>query len=46
MENLDTMIAAHALALNAVPVTNDHAFARIKMLEVVDWTKAARRPPD
>jgi len=41
--NLDTMIAAHALALNAVLVTNDRAFARIKKLKVVDWTKEARQ---
>lgn len=40
--NLDTMIAAHALALNAVLVTDDHAFARIKNLKVVDWTKESR----
>ncbi len=37
--NLDAMIGAHALALNAVLVTNDHAFARIKRLKVEDWTK-------
>lgn len=43
MGNLDTMIAAHALALEAVLVTNDHAFARIKKLKVVDWTKAPRQ---
>jgi len=42
MGNLDTMIAAHALALDAVLVTNDHAFARIKKLKVVDWTKETR----
>jgi predicted nucleic acid-binding protein len=36
------MIAAHALALDAVLVTNDHAFARIKKLKVVDWTKEPR----
>jgi tRNA(fMet)-specific endonuclease VapC len=41
--NLDTMIAAHALALDAVLVTNDHAFARIKKLKVVDWTKEPRQ---
>jgi tRNA(fMet)-specific endonuclease VapC len=40
--NLDTMIAAHALALSAVLVTNDHAFARIRKLKVADWTKAPR----
>jgi tRNA(fMet)-specific endonuclease VapC len=42
MGNLDAMIAAHALALDAVLVTNDHAFARIKKLKVVDWTKEPR----
>ena len=39
MGNLDTMIGAHALALGAVLVTNDQAFARIKELNVEDWTK-------
>jgi tRNA(fMet)-specific endonuclease VapC len=43
MGNLDTMIAAHALALDAVLVTNDHAFARIKKLKVADWTKPSRQ---
>jgi len=43
MGNLDTMIAAHALALDAVLVANDHAFARIKKLKVVDWTKPSRQ---
>ena len=42
MGNLDTMIVAHALALDAVLVTNDHAFARIKKLKVADWTKSPR----
>jgi tRNA(fMet)-specific endonuclease VapC len=42
MGNLDVMIAAHALALGAILVTNDHAFARIKKLKVGDWTKATR----
>jgi tRNA(fMet)-specific endonuclease VapC len=41
--NLDTMIAAHALALDAILVTNDHAFRRIKKLKVVDWTKEIRQ---
>ena len=39
MGNLDTMIAAHALALGAVLVTNDQAFTRIEELNVEDWTK-------
>jgi tRNA(fMet)-specific endonuclease VapC len=43
MGNLDVMIAAHALAVGAVLVTNDHAFARIKKLKVEDWTKASRQ---
>jgi tRNA(fMet)-specific endonuclease VapC len=42
MGNLDLMIAAHALALGAVLVTNDHAFARIKKLKIEDWTKTSR----
>jgi len=42
MGNLDIMIAAHALAVNAVLVTNDHAFARIKKLKIEDWTGASR----
>jgi len=42
MGNLDMMIAAHALALEAVLVTNDHAFSRIKKLKVLDWTKDPR----
>ncbi len=43
MGNLDAMIAAHALAVNAVLVTNDHAFGRIKKLKIEDWTKASRQ---
>ena len=39
MGNLDMMIGAHALALGAVLVTNDHAFTRIKKLKIEDWTK-------
>ena len=38
MGNLDMMIGAHALALGAILVTNDQAFARIKKLKVEDWT--------
>ena len=39
MGNLDMMIAAHALATHAVLVSSDHAFRRIKHLEVEDWAK-------
>ncbi len=42
MGSLDTMIAAHALAVGAVLVTNDRAFSRIKKLEVEDWTKGSQ----
>jgi tRNA(fMet)-specific endonuclease VapC len=42
MGNLDVMIAAHALALEAILVTNDRAFGRIKKLKVEDWTKGLR----
>jgi tRNA(fMet)-specific endonuclease VapC len=43
MGNLDVMIASHALAVGAVLVTNDQAFARIKKLKIEDWTKASRQ---
>src|ERR1039457_7023073 len=36
MGNLDAMIGAHALALDAILVTNDCAFARIKKLKIED----------
>src|ERR1017187_3457316 len=36
MGNLEAMIGAHALALDVVLVTNDHAFARIKKLKFED----------
>ncbi len=35
--NLDTMIAAHAVALGSVLVTHDKAFARVKELKLEDW---------
>jgi len=35
--NLDMMIGAHALALEAVLVTNDQAFSRIKGLKIENW---------
>ena len=43
MGNLDVMIAAHALALEVILVTNDKAFSRIKRLKVEDWTKGSQR---
>ncbi len=40
LANLDMMIGAHALAIGAILVTNDRAFARIKNLKLADWTKS------
>ncbi len=42
MGNLDVMIAAHALAVGAILVTDDRAFGRIKKLRVEDWGKGSR----
>ncbi len=39
MGNLDLMIAAHALATQAILVTNDRAFSRIRQLKIQDWTE-------
>ena len=39
MGNMDMMIAAQALAADAVLVTHDRVFQRVKGLEVEDWTK-------
>ena len=35
--NLDTLIAAHALAADAILVTHDQAFARVPALVVESW---------
>jgi predicted nucleic acid-binding protein len=39
MGNLDMMIAAHALAVEAIQVTNDRGFRRLGGLKLQDWTK-------
>lgn len=39
MGSLDMMIAAHALAMELVLITNDRAFGRIKRLKTEDWTR-------
>jgi tRNA(fMet)-specific endonuclease VapC len=39
MGNLDLMIAAQALAAEAVLVTHDHVFRRVKGLKVEDWNR-------
>jgi tRNA(fMet)-specific endonuclease VapC len=44
MGNLDMMIAAHALAVEAILVTNDRAFLRLGNLKLEDWTKYATAP--
>jgi tRNA(fMet)-specific endonuclease VapC len=38
MGNMDTLIAAHALAAGATLVSNDRAFKRVAGLRVEDWT--------
>jgi tRNA(fMet)-specific endonuclease VapC len=35
---LDLLIAAHALSLGAVLVTNDSAFAMLDTLPIEDWS--------
>jgi len=39
MGNPDMMIAVHALAVEAVLVTNDRSFRRLGKLKLQDWTK-------
>jgi tRNA(fMet)-specific endonuclease VapC len=40
---MDLMIAAHAMALGAVLVTNDHSFHQVRGgLTVQDWTRAGQ----
>jgi tRNA(fMet)-specific endonuclease VapC len=39
MGNLDMMIAAQAMAAEAVLVTHDRVFRRVKGLRSVDWTQ-------
>lgn len=40
--NLDMLIAAHALAVGAVLVTNDQAFAQVDGLVIEDWLDSSR----
>jgi tRNA(fMet)-specific endonuclease VapC len=35
---LDMMIAAHALAAEAILVTSDRSFRRLNSLKIEDWT--------
>jgi len=39
MGNLDLMSASHALAVDAIIVTNDRVFRTVKGLTIEDWTK-------
>ena len=43
MSFADTMLAAHALALNITFVTHDKAFSRVSKLKLQDWTKGPQR---
>jgi tRNA(fMet)-specific endonuclease VapC len=36
--SLDLLIAAHALSMGAVLVTNDRAFSQIAQLQIADWS--------
>jgi tRNA(fMet)-specific endonuclease VapC len=38
LDNLDLMIAAHALATGSILVTSDRAFTRVKKLKIENWT--------
>jgi len=40
MDNLDRMIAAQALAVEAILVTHDRVFRSVKGRKIEDWTKA------
>jgi tRNA(fMet)-specific endonuclease VapC len=40
MGNLDLMIAAQALAVGTILVSNDRVFRRVKGLNTEDWTKS------
>jgi tRNA(fMet)-specific endonuclease VapC len=42
MGSLDQLIAAHALSLGAILVTNDKAFSMAPALLVEDWTKESQ----
>jgi tRNA(fMet)-specific endonuclease VapC len=39
MGNMDLLIAAHALSINATLVTNDGTFKNIETLSLADWTR-------
>jgi len=39
---MDLLIGAHALSVDAVLVTNDHAFGQLRGLTIEDWTEESR----
>ena len=39
MGNMDMLIAVHELAVEAVLVTHDRVFRRVKALRIEDWRK-------
>lgn len=39
LDNLDLLIAAHALSLGLMLITNDRAFTQVKGLKIEDWTQ-------
>jgi len=39
MGNLDMMIAAQSLAIDATLITHDRVFQRVKLLKLEDWTR-------
>jgi len=39
LDDIDLMIAAHALSTKAVLVTNDQAFRWVPGLDLEDWTR-------
>jgi tRNA(fMet)-specific endonuclease VapC len=40
LANLDLMIAAQAVAVDAVLVSSDRAFRRVKQLKLADWSRS------
>lgn len=38
LSSLDLLIAAHALSVNAILITNDKAFSQVPNLKIKDWS--------
>ena len=39
---MDLLIGSHALSIDAILVTNDHAFGQLPDLSIEDWTEESR----